>query len=384
MRKHSYLATTCLIMGMAASTASLAQEANTPFATQGGLGDHIASRVLNMNGYNITNLNEPFFEADAVTLGYFNRNSGWNHVATRDMDFGGFNMGNIGDITLDGSTLNGGSFEAPAISHPKITGGTFSGISMRNVSIEVPRVTGGTFEAPAILSPTINNASISGGDISNSNLSDVKISGPVILDGGRITGLPAPEGDTDAMSLSETRKLIDESMTEIEVIVSGLQGQAASVSTPSSSDESVYSSPSVTAAVPELNDIIAGLDLLPGDLEIEGTLVVRGGISGVAPQFRAAPSDEEVLGTLDGRDVLGSLKKMDAVIYNLPESGLVAGIDPATIPHELSFIKKDGDVFSGIDYVMLIGPMIETITYMDTRISELEKEVRILSQMGKE
>lgn len=394
MTKQSPLAASCLLIGMIA-TGAVAQDATTPFAAQSGLGDHIASRVLNMNGYNITNLNDPFFEGDAVTLGYFNRNSGWNHKATADMDFGGFDMINIGDVTLDGSTLRGGTFEATALTHPKITGGSFSGISMRNAAIEVPRVTGGTFEAPALLSPSIDKASltggemvssqftegtvtdsdISGGTITSSELLDVSISGAkitddVVFEGARLTGLSDPEDDSDAMSLAATKSLIAEQISYLEAVIEGLK--VVQPAAPSDGDEEQ----AVAPALPDFGKIIAGLDSIPGDVTIDGALVIDGSLSGVVAQYRPTPTKEDALGVLDGSDILSSLRSMDAVVYNLPGGGLAAGIDPETVPAEMSFILKGADDgYDSIDYTQMIGPMIATIKHMDARIQELEAKL---------
>ena len=241
----------CLVvlLGVSASRAQQDQDnkssgVENPLARYDSLGDHTATRVLNMNGYNITNLREPFYNGDAVTLEYLERNSGWVHIentenpdqsgkiiATRDMDFDGF------DVTLDGSTLHGGTLEATALSHPEITGGNLSGISMRNSAIEIPQVIGGTFNAPVLLGPTIDKAMVTNSDmtgsrfkgditeseISASILSDVTLTGTVSVEGGRITDLPSPNEDGDAMSRKATGDLVDDRLARLEDVIASLE-----------------------------------------------------------------------------------------------------------------------------------------------------------------
>jgi hypothetical protein len=369
-------------------------DSNTPFAVQGGLGDHVAARVLNMNGYNITNLADPFFEGDAVTLGYLNRNAGWDHQVTQDVDFGGFKMLNIGDVILDGSKVYGGSFEAPAISHPEITGGTLSGISMRNAAIEVPRVTGGTFEAPALLNPSIDKATITNGEMTGTalvdgaltggtatgttfdevSISSATVTGDITFDGGRLTGIADPQEEGDVMTLSATQALIEDLSAEIQEKFDGLVVTAAEQSEGDDTSAVSVSVDPVHAALSQMEDVLDGLDSLSGDLRIDGV------ITGSHAQYRPTPSGDEALGVLAGSDILSALSEVDAIVYKLPGGALAAGIDPETIPAEMAFVLKaaDGGDFDSIDYTQLIGPMIATIQNMDARIKALETQVEAL------
>ena len=409
MNPYSPLAASCLLLCLA-SGAARAQENNSPFTARSGLGDHIASRVLNMNGYNITNLADPFFEADAVTLGYLNRHSGWDHKAVGDVDFGGNALGNIGGITLDGATVQGGTFDAPAIRHPEITGGTISGISLSNAAIKVPRVTGGSFDAPALLAASIDGATITGSEINEATLRDptvsggdlenvsiaageaegislngetrvtgtlvldgVRVSGDMTLDAGRIVGLADAENDLDAMNKRTTLRMIDESLSEIRNIVGGPRP----VQSAPPADEGT----NPVAVIPPAREPLQNIGHISGDLTVDGNLNIAGLIAGGAAQYRPTPIVADALGYLDGADTLDALLDMKALVYNLPDGTLAAGVDPGTIPQRMEFIIRPVESGSGgasIDYIQMIGPMVAAIQLMDRRIAELEARLRAM------
>ena len=407
----------CLLLSLAAGAAS-AQSAASPFSPADGLGDHIASRVLNMNGYNITNLKDPFFEGDAVTLGYFNRHNEWDHRATRDVDFGGNSLGNIGEMVLDGTLMRGGAFEAPALENPLITGGTLSGISMRNAAISVPHVTGGTFEGPVMLAPTLDQATMT-----NSTLDSVKITvaeidgltvtGDIALKGGRLTGLGAPTTDSDAMTRAATREMIQSNVGRLQEQIDDLAAAAAMVAVnPGAAVAPIVEIEAEEEVAllrpwPKADDVVGGrlgkgllalaaregvwdggidvqvlassIGTLPDGLNVDGSMHVFGNIYGGEAQFRPAPFGEDALGVLGGADVLEAFASIDAVVYRLPDGNLAAGIDTDTLPESLGFMKRSyvgANGNDGLDYAQLIGPMIATINQLNARVEALEAELR--------
>ena len=282
----------CLAVGLSAS-GSAAQQQNTtspepaprinPFGTGDNLGNHIATETLNMNGHNVVNVRDPYFQGDAVNLGYLERNMGWNHVANPDrqsnpnrqsspnrqsgtdrnfganstfganrnsgadgnsgkthiatgaMDFGGF------DVFLDDSTVYGGTLEATALSQVEITGGSLSGISMRNSVIEIPHVTGETFNAPALLGPVMNQVvltnsemtgsrfsdEITGSTLSDNTLLSMTVTGTLSVRNERITGLPASVSDEDAMNRRATEQLVDDRMVTLEQSIEILENNVS-------------------------------------------------------------------------------------------------------------------------------------------------------------
>ena len=103
--------------------------------------------------------------------------------------------------------------------------------------MEVPHVTGGTFNAPVLLGPVMNKAiltdsemtgsrfmgSISESIISESTLLDMTLTGTISVQGGRITGLPDPVDDDDAMSRKATGKLVNNRMAVLTQVIEGLE-----------------------------------------------------------------------------------------------------------------------------------------------------------------
>ena len=342
----------CLAVGLSAS-GSAAQQQNTtspepaprinPFGTGDNLGNHIATETLNMNGHNVVNLRDPYFQGDAVNLGYLERNMGWNHVANPDrqsnpnrqsgtdgnsgangnfsanstfganrnsgadgnsgkthiatgaMDFGGF------DVFLDDSTVYGGTLKATALSQVEITGGSLTGISMRNSAIEIPHVTGGTFNAPALLGPVMDQAvltnsemtgsrfsgEITGSTLSDNTLSDntllnTTVTGTLSVQNGRITGLPAPVSDDDAMNRRATEQLVDnrvisleQSIETLENHVSGLMGNVSGF------ESSISGLENDILGLRDSTDLLAdSTDLLTENMTVMENMVVAGNIRG--------------------------------------------------------------------------------------------------------
>jgi hypothetical protein len=433
MTTSKMLAASVAILGLT-SFAAQAQNSTTPFAAPSevapvvglaDLGNHIAARVLNMNGYNITNLGDPFFEGDAVTLGYFQRNIGWDHIGKKDVDMGGFSLGNISKITLNEGTVLGGVFDAPAITHPKITGGVVSGISLKNSSIEVPMVTGGTFKSPALIGPTIDRASLTGGDISNAEVSGGSITGSEILESkfsdglienakimgdttvegsldlsgaeitgslsgnldmgdNRITSVGDATDDTDAMNMRSTRTLIEEEVADLTAVLEGMRsaienGDPVDVVTVIEKPVTITMADPVVVPSPlDIEEVSRKLRSVSGDFMVSGSLTASGSLNGVTSQFRPTPSAADSLGRITGSDAMDSLRKIHSVVYNLPEGGLAIGIDPMTIPQEMEFVKRAAttdDTFESVDYAQMIGPMLAAIQNMDGRIEELERRL---------
>lgn len=370
-----------LATALFAGGASHAQE--IPMNAGDGMGDHIASQVVNMNGFNITNLSDPFFEGDAVTLRYFNEHAQWSHEATQDINLNGFAISGVSDIFLGEGTLHGGVLAAPVIAGPQITGGTISAATIKSPTISVPEVTGGTFESAILSSPVIDNATLIGGEISDTELRDNRIvgatfSGDMIfttkidlqgnhlkdariengsavsdieMSGNLITGLGDAAGDTDAMSQQATRVMIKTFIAEFREEMASDQGAEA----PDKADASI------TEDAPE-DDVVV---LAPEALSVDEALVV------MASVFRDAPGKSQILGNLSGSDSLSALNGIDAVIYRGDGDVILAGIDPESIPDELAFMVS-GDADKSIDYVQMIGPMLSVIQHLDRRIRVLE------------
>ena len=135
---------------------------------------------------------------------------------------------------------------------------------------------------------------------------------------------------------------------------------------------------------PEIENRIAGLDRIAGNLRIDGDLDVAGIITGAQAQVRPTPTRENAKGVLDGGDVLVALHEMDTIVYSLSEGKYAIGIDPDTIPAGMDFIVqkgKGGDESDSIDYAQMIGPLVATIRHMDERIRALESEGRVTEQL---
>ena len=184
-----------------------------------------------MNEQNVVNLKDPYFQGDAVNLGYLERNMGWNYLAnpdrqsSLDRQFNSDRQSNLNrqsnpdrktgedgisgtnstsgtdsifdanrefganrnsgetyiateamdfggfDVVLDDSTVYGGTLESTALSQVEITGRSLSGISMRNSVIEIPHVTGGTFNAPALFGPVMDQAVLTKSEMTGSRFS---------------------------------------------------------------------------------------------------------------------------------------------------------------------------------------------------------------------
>ena len=334
-------------------------------------GNHVARTVLNMNGYNITNLADPFFGNDAVNLKYFQENSKWNHIATDNMNFGGFDMKNIGDVTFDGSTLHGGTLDAVAINHPEITGGSLSGSSMRDSTLEAPEITGGTFESPAIVGPSIDGAIMT-----NTRISDMTVTGTVMLEGGRITGLLNPENDQDAMNRQATENLVNKSVARLETMINELKIEKSVIPPVPDVDDQKAARRFLKSNEEALPEFDVEARVLALELMLEEIMAKNHAVS---TQYRPTPVAKNALGILGGSDIIAALREMNVIVYNLPQGGLATGIAPETIPSGMSFILRPGvdeNELDSIDYVQLIGPLIATIQYLDARIQILEANMK--------
>jgi uncharacterized protein YjbI with pentapeptide repeats len=442
-----------------------AQRAAVPVGDN--LGDHIATRVLNMNGYNITNLKDPFFEGDAVTLDYFNKNNGWDQNATGDIDMSGFTLKNLGSLdmqgglildsalddakivnstltntiitksTIDNSELTnlqvvGGKAEDFVLSNPEISGGTARGLTLSDATIENPTFSNGvltgselidaTLDAPILQYPTINGGVLSQTatvDATHKNSTfqgETVIKGQVNLSDNRITGAGDAAEDSDVMNLRSTKALIEEFMAGMETT------QSVELSVEDApADEPMVEVPVDTAVVIDEERVLSivekymsGLEIpaaadpaavelaqsmdglfnagvarvtatdsgakVAGDLNVRGHLTIEGTLDGIAAMYRPTPDRMASLGLLDGADATSALSDIATIVYNLPDGDLAMGIDPGTIPAEMSFVMKGGvdadDVESkSIDYVQMIAPMISAIQSMDARITELEAQI---------
>jgi len=242
--------------------------APAPMAMTGDdLGSHIAGQVLNMNGYNITNLKDPFFEGDAVTLDYFNKNNGWDQIADGDIDMSGFTLKNLGDLDMEGrkihdgaldnakvvnSTLSnsiitkstidsseisnpqvqGGVMTEPTLRGAEIIGGTARGLTLSELILDAPEITGAvlnggemvdaTLDAPVLHQPTINGGVLSQTSTVDATHKDSTFQGDTLIEGGvdvtgnRITGAGDAAEDTDVMNLRSTRAMIEDFIANME------------------------------------------------------------------------------------------------------------------------------------------------------------------------
>jgi len=426
------------------------------------LGDHIATRVLNMNGYNITNLKDPFFEGDAVTLDYFNKNNGWDQKATGDIDMSGFTLKNLGAMDMGGqvildsalddakivnSTLTntiitkstidnsemtnlqvvGGKADDFVLNNPEISGGTSVGLSLSDAIIENPTLSQGvstgielidaTLDAPILQHPTVNGGVLSGTatvDAIHKNSTfqgETVIEGHVDLTDNRITGAADAAEDTDVMNLRSTKALIEEFLIAMEAEKpEELPAQDSAVEVPTDvviDEDRILSivetymsnfknAPALDQASLDIAQSMGGLfnagisrvtatdtgAEIDGDLSVTGNLTMNGSLNGVSAMYRPTPDRMSSLGLLDGDDATSALSDIATIVYNLPDGDLAMGIDPGTIPAEMSFVMKGGTGTSdantkGIDYIQMIAPMISAIQSMDARITELEAQVSL-------
>ena len=351
------------------------------------MGDHIADRVLNMNGFNITNLEDPFFEGDAVTLGYFNAHNGWSHSADQDIDMGGFGLLNIGRLDLDDATLSGGRYEESDITTAMI------GDSTMTNSI----ITRATIDGSKLTEPRLSGAILSG---------MTRIEGGVDMTGNALTGLADATAETDAMTMRATRAMIDEKIAggaasaDMDEVLARISDLEKAVPAAGTVEEISGQVEAMAARVPEAGAIEAVMDQVDtlekrlGDAatseavaaletalgDIEARLATGLPRDAETSRFRPTPELADALGRLTGEDALRAISAIDAMVYNLPDDGGVAvGIAPGSIPPELRFLVRkygEGDSYTarGVDYAQMIGPMVAAIRTLSERVEILEDD----------
>ncbi len=417
------------------------------------MGNHIASQVLNMNGYNITNVKDPFFESDAVNLDYFNKNNGWDHKAIGDIDMSGFTLKNMGALDMGGrlildsalddakvvnSTLTNSIITKSTIDNSEMTniqvdGGTLDAVTINDAVVFGPRLTGGTAKALTLAEPNIEAPMVSGGVITGSELVDVTLDAPIlnqptvnggvfsqaatvdathqnstfqgntVVEGGmdltdnRITGAADATDDTDVMNLRSTRALFEELVANIELpdapapVVVVEAAPVDPVEAVEVEDLVVTAEPREPISELEIealklslaslyNEGLARVSATEAGAHVAGDLHVEGTLKGVAAMYRPTPQREDALGLLDGGDATSALSGIAGMVYHLPNGNLAMGIDPGTIPAEMSFVMKAGENVDGaknqsIDYIQMIAPMIAAIQTMDARITSLEAQI---------
>lgn len=468
-----------------------------------GLGDGVAYDVLNMNGHPVTNLPDPFFEGDAVPLGYLNRHlrkmddgsitgsaisdsTLTNVIVTNSQVKGGTFSGEISESKIksadiegsvftggeiSGADMSGGSLKNAELSDVSISGATLDGPVMTAPTLEEPSVKGGQFAAPAIGNAVLRETTLEGRTaikgrvlfeepvtfskpVASMTLIKPSLEGDISLENARLTNVPDANEAGDPVNLTTAERLIAEALADFretlpqaaeswtetspedegagEAADEEAEATAGEVTPPQTlrverylkdhysdneaarfgddgnatlSWESQRSAfvlsakkkgapflfsatsldgdlkPAIEVTADEGVTIYASgerrLKVTPLGAEITGDLVLSGQMTGYSAQYRQTPDGDAALGSLLGEDILPALSSIEAIVYRLPAGGLAIGIDPETVPEEMSFLMKTEELGSGetlysIDYTQLIGPMAVAMTEMQKEIEALK------------
>ena len=281
---------------------------------------------------------------------------------------------------------------APGIVGATMEKGVFNGSGLVDATLDEPvlhqpTINGGVLSKTATVDATHRNSTFQG---------ETSIEGNVDLTGNRITGAADAAEDTDVMNLRSTRAMIEEFVAGMDLPAISASAEPLDTSAKKqvispvlSLDITALSAAGMTMGEPveEEQELLTqvetsfDIDYFPkGDLHIEGDLTLSGSIMNVPAMFRPTPSADTSLGLLDGADATSALSDIAAMVYNLPDGGLAMGIDPGTIPAEMSFVMKagvgaDGAKNKSIDYVQLIAPITAALQAMAVRITELEAQI---------
>jgi uncharacterized protein YjbI with pentapeptide repeats len=400
----------------------------TPSAGGDDLGNHIATRVLNMNGLNITNVADPFFEGDAVSLSYFNEHNGWSHKADKDIDMSGFGLLNVGSIDLKKATLEGGAYRKSDIATSTISDSTITNSIITRATIDKSEFTSPILNDAELKAPAINGMTAKGGTISDMEIRDSRLSN-VDIDGLTVTGfkttaaelekakLKAPEvtgGTVDKAKLTDST-LSGKTVFDGEVIFS--EGVAFNLGAASADtlevgtlvlSEPLQMSGKGVTGLPDAKSDTDAVNLRTAERLIEDRLsgansgleeieTLNARIDDLIEQQKAAAEEEttsevaltsfrptpplsDALGQLMADDAAQAISKVKSIVYELPEGGFAVGVDPESIPPELRFVVRknsDGGFFAGasVDYAQMIGPMVAAIQHLSAQVEDLETRI---------